>query len=330
MTLALALLMSAVSADARPEPTNLPTRFAADRVYVAFRNTEGDKVQLFTDTGGGSFITRQMVEFLGLKTFPATDPDALRELGKDAAVTDLPAQDPLFWIPPLHGEHPLAVVPKATPFTGWPYEEHGMLGQKWFRDRIWTWNYQDERLTLEPARWRPDRKLARVPLGFKTRADGKRDNDFPRITIRIDGTPIDVLLDTGATTLLTPKAMEVLKDGISPARATSMISDTVFQGWHKAHPEWRVIEDAQVDTHAAMIEVPSVEIAGMAVGPVWFTWRPDANFHDYMSGMMDKPVEGAIGGNALRNLEMTLDYPRATAWFKCVSAVCGAKAPPAH
>jgi hypothetical protein len=40
-----------------------------------------------------------------------------------------------------------------------------------------------------------------------------------------------------------------------------------------------------------MIEVPEVEIAGSLVGPVWFTWRQDKSFHEFMSSMMDKQVE---------------------------------------
>jgi hypothetical protein len=64
-----------------------------------------------------------------------------------------------------------------------------------------------------------------------------------------------------------------------------------------------------------MIRVPDVEIAGFHTGPVWFTWRPDENFHAFMSSMMDRRVEGSIGGNALKHFVMILDYPRAQAWF---------------
>ena len=64
-----------------------------------------------------------------------------------------------------------------------------------------------------------------------------------------------------------------------------------------------------------MIEVPVVEIGDLPVGPVWFTHRPDRAFHDYMSSMMDAPVEGALGGNALGELVMTIDYPGARAAF---------------
>ncbi|AOH35153.1 hypothetical protein BGP89_01255 [Luteimonas sp. JM171] len=100
-------------------------------------------------------------------------------------------------------------------------------------------------------------------------------------------------------------------------RRLALMTDT-------GHPEWRVIQGAQAGTGSDMIEVPEVEIAGFTVGPVWFTHRPDAAFHDMMSSMMDQRVEGAIGGNAFRHFVMTVDYPRAVAYFRC-AAGCGSR-----
>ena len=65
-----------------------------------------------------------------------------------------------------------------------------------------------------------------------------------------------------------------------------------------------------------MIEVPLVKIAPVTVGPVWFSARPDATFHDFMSQMMDKKIEGALGGSALRYLDIVIDYPGAKAWLR--------------
>lgn len=69
---------------------------------------------------------------------------------------------------------------------------------------------------------------------------------------------------------------------------------------------------------ASIIEVPSLEIAGCSVGPVRFTEWPDDAFHRMMAEIMDKPPAGTVGGNALDHFVMTVDYPRATAWFTCV------------
>ena len=85
------------------------------------------------------------------------------------------------------------------------------------------------------------------------------------------------------------------------------------QGWVIHSHE--VIEAAQSGTGARMIRVPDVRVAGIQVGPVWFTERPDRNFTVGMSGDMSGPVEGALGGNAYRDLSMTVDYPNGRAAF---------------
>jgi hypothetical protein len=61
---------------------------------------------------------------------------------------------------------------------------------------------------------------------------------------------------------------------------------------------------------------------------VWFTERPDANFHKFMAQWMDKAPEGAVGGNVFRHFVMTIDYPRATAYFRCVRGCKPAATPP--
>src|SRR5262249_34050869 len=156
--------------------------------------------------------------------------------------------------------------------------------------------------------WKPSKDAVRTPLGFPLDEKGARGDNFARITVRIDGKPIDLLLDTGATTVLTPEALATLGDQQPATRAASFIAESQFQAWRKAHPEWRIVENAQVGakTPVSIIEVPEVEIAGTRVGPVWFNWRSDRAFHDYMSKMMDKQVEGALGGNALGHFAMTI------------------------
>jgi hypothetical protein len=138
--------------------------------------------------------------------------------------------------------------------------------------------------------------------------------------VHIDGKPIDLLLDTGATTVLTASALASIADKLPATHAASFIADSQFKSWHNAHPEWRVIENAQdgAKTPVSMIEVPDVEIAGARVGPVRFNWRSERAFHEYMSRVIDKQVEGALGGNALDHFVMTIDCPGAAAYFRCV------------
>ena len=299
----------------------LPARFVADRVFVAPRTIDGGTLSLFTDTGGGLFLDGRAVERLGLPTSPGDD---------GATFTRLPAFTPGSGIPaPQRNEGKLYVMPAAEAAKNPMHTADGMLGEAWFGGRTWTWDYPGQRLVLEGDDWRADPAATRVALGFKQDADGTRATNFPRITIKVDGKPIDVLLDTGATTVLSKDAMKALADSQPAERATSMIGDSIFKAWRLAHPDWRVIEKAQSFSGAAMIEVPEIEIAGACVGPVWFTWRPDANFREYMSGMMDAQVEGAIGGNALRHFVMTVDYPGAAAYFRCVEGCRPIKPRPA-
>ncbi len=152
--------------------------------------------------------------------------------------------------------------------------------------------------------------------GFKTNANGQRALNFPRLQAVIDGETLDLLFDTGATTFLSDTALAALRDNGASARATSFITTSTFEKWRKRHPDWRVIEQAERTTGEAMIEVPGVTVAGYTVGPVWFTRRADKNFHEFMSGFMDKRVEGALGGNVFRHFRVTVDYPNAIAIFE--------------
>ncbi|HEX7770588.1 MAG TPA: hypothetical protein VF422_11235 [Dokdonella sp.] len=319
MTPALLLLLGLPAAS--PDATVLPARFVADLVFVEPRTRDGRTLSLFTDTGGGLFLDGRAVERLGLKTSPGDE---------DATFTRLPEFAPGAGIPaPQRNDGTFYVMPAAEAAKNPVHTADGMLGEAWFAGRVWTWDYPCGQLLLEGEGWRAEATATRVPLGFKQDTDGKRATNFPRIAIRIDGKPIDVLLDTGATTVLSEAAMKALADSQPAERATSMIGDSIFQAWRRAHPDWRVIENAQSFSGAAMIEVPEVEIAGARVGPVWFTWRPDANFREYMSGMMDAQVEGAIGGNALRHFSMTVDYPGSAAYFRCIEGCRPVRPPPA-
>jgi len=312
MTPALLLLLGLPMAGV--DAVTLPSRFAADRVFVEPRLAGGGKLSFFTDTGGGLFLDGRVVARLGLPTTPGDE---------GATFVRLPGFAPGLGIPsPLRNDGKLYVMPAAEAAKNPMHTADGMLGEAWFGGRVWTWDYPGRRLVLEGDGWRVDPASTRVALGFKQDADGTRATNFPRIAIEVDGKPIDVLLDTGATTVLSKDAMKALADSQPAERATSMIGDSIFKAWRLAHPDWRVIEKAQSFSGAPMIEVPEVEIAGARVGPIWFTWRPDANFREYMSGMMDAQVEGAIGGNALRHFVMTVDYPGAAAYFRCIEG-CG-------
>ncbi len=104
--------------------------------------------------------------------------------------------------------------------------------------------------------------------------------------------------------------------GGDEVRGTSFVAGSVFDAWRARHPDWRFVPDADVNVALEpMIEVPAVAIAGHEVGPVWFTRRADRNFHEYMSSMMDRRVDGALGASLFSYFRITVDYPNAVATF---------------
>jgi hypothetical protein len=288
--------------------------FNEDRVYVLMRaKKSGRKLCFYTDTGGGLVISENAVKELGLS--PSTDPEIAKEVGPDARVIKTSTFDEAITAPGISDASSImVVVPELRQMPEMPAQGDGILGQAWFANRVWTWDYPGRRLILRGEKWHPPNSATPWPVHFKTDKSGRRVTNFPRVEIDVDNQRIPMLFDTGAETYLTQEALQRLDDGKAAFRATSMISKSVFDRWHQRHPEWPVIEDAQLGTHAAMIEVPDVSIAGIHVGKVWFTERPDKNFHEFMSSMMDSRVEGSIGGNALHSLNVTIDYRDSKAW----------------
>ena len=77
-----------------------------------------------------------------------------------------------------------------------------------------------------------------------------------------------------------------------------------------------MVHRAEATTGSDAIEVPSMRIAGHTVGPVWFVKRSNRAYDEMMSDMTDKPILAAIGGEAMRQFRVTLDYPRQRATFE--------------
>ena len=305
-----ALSVLAVSQAPTPKagaPVVLPARWAADRFFVEPLTTDGKRLSLYTDTGGGLFLTEGATQRLGLAV----------EDGKPPSVR-LPPFVPGAWIPGVgeSGDR-LPVMPKSARQPPGINLGDGILGQTWLAGHCWTFDYPGRKLLLRAEGDLPAVEHAhRVTLGFPVGGDGTRQTNFPRIQAIVDGETLDLLLDTGATTALLPEAVKALGDGGPAERATSFITSSTFARWRSRNAEWRVVEKAETGTDQPMIEVPSLEVGGYSAGPVWFTRRPDPNFHEFMSQWMDRRVEGALGGNALRTFRVTVDYPSAIAAFE--------------
>lgn len=296
------------------QPVVIATDYVEDRFFVTPQTEDGAALRFFADTGGGLFIKRAAVTRAGL-------PLATIEVDGGQAVDGalLPTMSWDAWMPPLEvfdGRLPVSDDPRLDAFGA-----DGLLGQAWFRGRLWTFDYPERRLELRAAGDLPRGERAkRVPVGFLKNDKGERGANYPRIDLQIDGVTIDVLFDTGATVKLTRDAVAAVGDGRPALRAASFMVRSVCDGWRAKHPDWRALEAADSATGDTMVEVPAVGVAGFVVGPVWFTCRDDKSFHETLSPVMDRKVDGAVGGNVLRGFRVTLDYVGAVAVFERGSA----------
>lgn len=311
VTLGLAALLAAGPAfAAQPAPApagsqpalphTMPTRFDQLRFFVQAKAPGGATLDLVTDTAGGTNLSTLGATKLGLPfTMPA---DPRRESAGNAAWPRFAGA----WFPAPREDGGKVEVPILVPPRGVAID--GMLGARWFADRTWEWDYRAGTLRLLPKGALP--KLAPehvIDMHFRTDRKNSQATGFARIPARIEGTDLQFLFDTGATFRLGKTAATQLGDVAVRERAGSFIALGVMKAWHERHPDWPFV--ARGDSGAPMIRVPDVEIAGWHTGPVWFSARADRAFNEYLEAVVDKPVDGALGGNAFATFRITADYP---------------------
>ncbi len=285
----------------------LPAEFRHARVFVVPQTVAGTRIAFYTDTGGGVNMLYR---------------DAVEQLGLEGETVDLGGEPATLVAFPAFREGKSIPLPQQKFFNGKllvmdnpTMGGAGFLGGRWFADRIWAFDYPAQTLHLLDAV--PEDAQGAVALGFQVDGNGERTMHFPRMAVEIDGESMDMLLDTGATATLTESSAPHFDVAAGTPVGASFITKSTFEKWVQRHPGWLVVDAADsVRGHAfPMIRVPEVKIGGHAVGPVWFAQRPDRAFREYMSSMMDAPIEGAIGGSAFRYLRMVIDYPGAKAYF---------------
>lgn len=155
--------------------SRLPARFESDRIFVDAMASDGQRVAVYTDTGGGyNTIARSLAE----RCAPASRGTVVSELGGDAlgvfpqfaenAGIPRPALEP--W---LHGH--LVVLPDAQLEVG------GLLGSRWFAGGVWAFDYGSKTLARLAGAY-PKSGFKKTSLGFRHDANGLRDLSFPRFS----------------------------------------------------------------------------------------------------------------------------------------------------
>ena len=236
---------------------------------------DGAPVKAYVDTGGAISIVAPAVADR-LKLAPAGRIDAddmqatLAEFPAFLAAAGVPAplDDAMF-----HGHLVLAPAPVA--------DSDLFLGGPWLAGRTWEISYLRHELYLAPE-WRPSARDHALPMAFRTDEAGLRRPDLPRIVVTVDRQPLDLLLDTGAMAALAPDATPAFHVPPGTVVGASFITQRVFDQWHAAHPDWRVVERGEaIQGHLVpMIEVPRVSVGGFSVGPALVPSRAGLSARD--------------------------------------------------
>ena len=278
--------------------------YQGNRIFLKLAINDSETLNLFTDTGGGRLLYKNAVNSFGIKI---TITEKNGNTFETANIDNYLKKNNL---PKLN--KPLFIIPADKLFGK---ESNGMLGADWFREKAWTFDYQNEKLYLnEKIEWSKFNLENVIHLGFQTDNLGHKTSNFPRLPIIIEKDTIQTLFDTGATAFLDSIGKKHFE--INSNIGTSFIISSIFKKWQNEHPEWKVLINADIGTGANMIEVPEVIIANQKIGPVWFTERADQNFTEYMSQWMDKKIEGAIGGSAFKYFSnITIDYNTDKVYF---------------
>jgi hypothetical protein len=296
--------------------------FEANRIFVEPILTSGDTLRFLTDTGGIGFLSTDVADKLSLtRTAARVIPDSISI--ETARLPDFTRRASIPSIPVRNDPFTRALQGRIRVLDYNPWGERkdemvgdGMLGQEWFADRVWLIDYVAKRFAImTPAAGSTVSADHVARLGFPVDSTGRRVWHWPSIEAEIDGEVIPFLFDTGATVVCDSTTLDIIADGAPATRAASFLAGTLFDHLAQTNPGWRLIGEAERGGIGAMLEVPTVTIAGHSVGPVWFTRRTDSAFHRYMSQRMDRQVEGALGGSLFRYFRLIIDYPNAVAVF---------------
>jgi hypothetical protein len=296
--------------------TVLPASFEDNRIYLNVKSGS-EVLKFYTDSGGGlfPFVYRDTAAKLGMKIEKTVVEDAI-EIGFSSFPESLQSQSiPLSdtWNSNVRvfdsGKNIKSEASEIRFMIG-----DGFFGASLFAGRIWRFNYPEQQLSYCVSQ-NDLSGYSAIPIFFKE-SEGKRTSHQPRMEIEVDGTRLQVLFDTGATSHYSSEAIIKLKT-LKPFTSSSFIRKSIAEAWSKKHPAWRVIKNGERFAGGGdLIEVPQIKVAGYLVGPVWFATRKDEIYNKYSEVIMDSRIDGAVGGNLFKSFDIVADYPKATLHFK--------------
>lgn len=204
------------------------------------------------------------------------------------------------------------------------FGEDGQFGVSYFGICVWMFDYFVYCFVVEGDYWIFVVVVYCMLLGFWYEV-GELVLYFLCIVVQVDGQLVDFLFDMGVMVYFMVEGKCVV--GIEMVCGFGVISYIIismFDCWYVVYLDWCVVMQGD-DLFGLLyvmwlIEVLKLVIVGWMVGLVWFIEWLDKNFYQFMVQMMDKLLEGVIGGNVFDYFCMMLDYLYVIVWFVCV---CG-------
>ncbi len=284
----VATAASPLRAAQRPAAVTVPMRLELDRPYidVSLTGPGGGTVRAhaWVDTGGGAImLSAGLARRLGVK--PTGKP--MREEGHALVSVDAPAL--------RIGNMPLTLVkPRAVVVTD---EPHGLdrtdaemaLPGSMLRNYVVTFDYPAQTFSVaRPEGAHPAGRPVRSFIGSA---------GMPVVWLDVAGQSQGFLLDTGGQ--------------------VCMISRPRLDDWIKSAPTWKHVTGAYGpanmlfagDRAALMLRIGELRWGPFALRDAAAVSRPAGTYERWMSGMLERPVIGSIGGNVLRDFRVTIDYP---------------------
>ncbi|NIZ06418.1 hypothetical protein [Pseudoalteromonas sp. HF66] len=284
----------------------LPSRFIDNLIYLTPELETGEEIIFFTDTGGGfNAISEDLVNKYKWSTSIINDSNG------EYLMVEMPRYTLGRGIP-IGGvnnfmQGKLFVVPKEEISSDNYYS--GFLGARWHAEKIIYISYDKKEIAVLPHLKSVNiNGYEEIKLGFLKDSKGNYITAFPSIDIKISNQTISMLLDTGATAYLSSDAKKGLSNDSNKV-ATSFLAASVFDKLKQENPDWSYIKNGDKLANEDMLEVPQIQIGTKLFGPVWFTRRKEQNFTEFLSPMMNTTVYGALGGSALKYLNIVIDYP---------------------
>ena len=271
-----------------PPAVTVPMRLELDRPYIDVTLTGPGgrtvRAHAWVDTGGGAILlSAGLARRLGLK--PTGKP--MHEEGHALAPVDAPAL--------RIGNMPLALVkPRAVVVADQPRgldrtDAEMALPGSMLRHYVVTFDYPAQ--TFSVARPDEAHPAGRPVKSFIGSAG------MPVVWLDVAGQSQGFLLDTGGQ--------------------VCMVSRLRLDDWIKKAPAWKHVTGAYGpanmlfagDSGALMLRIGELRWGPFALRDAAAVSRPAGTYEQWMSGMLERPVIGSVGGNVLRDFRVAIDYP---------------------